>query len=124
MNGTFSGENFSPGGPGGGDDCRGAASADCVGVGDGLDCREGFGACEGLGASEGLRISEGDGTAFCSVEAAASFTPGLISSVVKYRKPATQMATIETTPTTTGHNQFGVPAGAALARGFFTCGVE
>ena len=33
------------------------------------------------------------------------------------------MATIATTPTTTGHIQFGAPAGALLA-GFLTCGVE
>lgn len=44
------------------------------------------------------------------------------SSLVKYRKPATPIATIETTPTINGHIQYGVAAGAAFAGDFLTCG--
>src|SRR5438477_12118794 len=43
--------------------------------------------------------------------------PSCFSSLVKYRKPPTPMATIHTAAT--GHIQFGVTAAAA---GFFNCG--
>src|SRR6516225_6110806 len=84
-NGTVSAANFPPAGGDVGAGDGGVASAKRVGVGDGID-----------GADEA--------TAF-STDAVCFVAEGPSSSLVKYRRPATQMATTETTPTTTGHNQ-------------------
>src|SRR5579871_4334768 len=102
MNGTSLGENFPLLGIGG---CGGrGACADCVGVGDGLGADDG----EDFGSS--------------ALVEAVSFSGDASSSLVKYRKPATQIATTETTPTTTGHIQAGAPPAAAFGGGFLACG--
>jgi hypothetical protein len=95
-NGTVSAANFSPAGVRGG---------------------EADGAI--VGAATG--VAGGEGVAAARWKAAASrLDPSRISILVKYRKPATPIATKHTTVTATGHIQFG-PAGAA--GGFLNCGV-
>src|SRR5215468_4134749 len=107
MNGTLSIANFSfvgiGGGPGGG------AFAVCDELG------------AGLGLALGAALADGGGAALAvSVADATCFVAGVSSSLVKYRNPATPIATIETTPTTSGHIQFG-PA-ASFGWGFLICG--
>src|SRR6185312_2785069 len=107
MNGTISATSLSLAesgdGPGEG---SAATCADCVGTG------------EGLGSIAG----KGDG-ALALLATTVSWARGASSSLVNYTNPATPMATIDTTANTIGHNQFGAPL-AALAAGFFTCGIE
>ena len=102
MNGTLSGENLSLAGVGDGDGTAGAASVAAGG---------------GLGAAD----ASGAGAAAAPAEA-VSFAAGASSSLVRYRKPATKIATMQTVPTTSGHTQPGAAA-VALTRGFLTCGV-
>src|SRR3979411_3057306 len=109
MNGTVSATNFSLGGIGGGEGWGGGGGGGSalakIGAGEGV--------ADGEGAGAGLLLAEGD-----------CLDPIGISSLVKYRNPATPMATRDTTVTANGHIQFGV-AEAGTGGGFFlNCGVE
>src|SRR5258707_13263630 len=99
-NGTVSASNFSP---------------DGIGGGEGGGAGGGGAAVVGVGAADG----EGAGLASLLVEDETFDATG-ISSLVKYRKPPTPIATRQINVTATGHIQFG--ATAALM-GFLTCGV-
>src|SRR5882757_6374411 len=70
----------------------------------------------------GSIADERAGTEALLAEAGPLSPPG-ISSLVKYRNPATPMATREITVAAKGHIQFGVAEAAAVG-GFFSCGVE
>src|SRR6266849_3517244 len=98
-NGTVSAANLSPKGIGGGEGAGGGAGTAA------------FGAAVAAGATDG----EGVGAASLLTEDELFGPPG-ISSLARYRKPPTPIATRQTTITASGHIQFGV---AAAPTGFF-----
>src|SRR6266702_4503898 len=102
-NGTVSAANFSLEGIGAG-----------AGGGDGAAV---FGAGVAAGATDG----EGAGAASLLADD-DPFEPAGVSSLARYRKPPTPIATRQTTITASGHIQFGVAV--ALAGFFFNCGME
>src|SRR5260370_30088062 len=103
-NGTVSAANFSPGGIGGGEGGGGGPAFAKVG--------DGAGVAEGEGAGATLLLAEGD-----------PLDPTGISSLVKYRNPATPMPTRDTTVAANGHIQFGVAEAGTGGGFFFNCGV-
>src|SRR6266704_3482348 len=102
-NGTVSAANFSLEGIGAG--AGGGAGAAVFGAG------VAAGATDGEGAGAASLLADDD-----------PFEPAGISSLARYRKPPTPIATRQTTTTASGHIQFGVAV--ALAGFFVTCGME
>src|SRR5216684_4922048 len=104
-NGTVSAANLSPKGIGGGEEAGGGAGAAAFGAG------VAAGATDGGGVGAASLLADDD-----------PFEPAGISSLARYRKPPTPIATRQTTITASGHIQFGVAV--ALAGFFFNCGME
>ncbi len=104
-NGTVSAANLSLEGIGGGADAGGGAGAAVFGAG------VAAGATDGEGAGAASFLADDD-----------LFEPAGVSSLARYGKPPTPIATRQTTITASGHIQFG--AAVALAGFFFTCGME
>src|SRR5260221_14458439 len=99
---------------------NGTVSAESLSLGGGEGGGVGGSAFASVGAGAG--VVEGAGTEALLAEAGPLSPPG-ISSFVKYRNPATPMATREITVAAKGHIQFGVAEAGAVG-GFFSCGVE
>jgi hypothetical protein len=108
MKGTLSAEKAAFGASG--RDAGGAVATACAGAAGG----------DGAAAGDGCAIPDsaagGEGAFDVALGAPGS------SSLVKYKKPATPIATTQTTVTARGHIQFGVAAVWAVSA-FFSCGV-
>jgi len=92
------------------------------GIGGGEEAGGGAGAAA-FGAGVAAGATDGEGVEAASLLAGDDpFEPAGISSLARYRKPPTPIATRQTTITASGHIQFGVAA--ALAGFFFNCGMD
>src|ERR1700676_5278262 len=100
-NGTVSAASFSPDGIGGGAGGAGAAV---------------------VGAGTGVGAADGEGAGLASLLVVDATMVAVDSSLVKYRKPPTPIATRQINVTATGHIQLGAVVAPALT-GFLNCGV-